>query len=126
PPGFAPPGGFPPKKKPPPHGPGDISNGPQFQGNGITLNAAGRLTNNGQLTAGNGTTALSGSGIAMNASGSLQAGGDVSRTRRGEFHSDAFPGPPGSRSLTAPGPAFNPHVVCACPLPPSPPPGPPQ
>ncbi|EJE9529917.1 Contact-dependent inhibitor A, partial [Escherichia coli] len=48
---------------------GDITNGATLQGNGITLNAAGRLTNNGQLTAGNGTTALSGSGIAMNASG---------------------------------------------------------
>lgn len=30
---------------------GDITNGATLQGNGITLNAAGRLTNNGQLTA---------------------------------------------------------------------------
>ncbi|EEW7875101.1 hypothetical protein D6I70_24270, partial [Escherichia coli] len=82
---------------------GDITNGATLQGNGITLNAAGRLTNNGQLTAGNGTTALSGSGIAMNASGSLQAGGDVSLTSRGDITLDGFTGTTGSLMLTAAG-----------------------
>ncbi|EIS8204995.1 contact-dependent inhibition toxin CdiA [Escherichia coli] len=92
---------------------GDITNGATLQGNGITLNAAGRLTNNGQLTAGNGTTALSGSGIAMNASGSLQAGGDVSLTSRGDITLDAFTGTTGSLMLTAAGAVINTALLYA-------------
>ncbi|EFF8196955.1 contact-dependent inhibition toxin CdiA [Escherichia coli] len=92
---------------------GDITNGATLQGNGITLNAAGRLTNNGQLTACNGTTALSGSGIAMNASGSLQAGGDVSLTSRGDITLDAFTGTTGSLMLTAAGAVINTALLYA-------------
>ncbi|EPN9274978.1 contact-dependent inhibition toxin CdiA [Escherichia coli] len=92
---------------------GDITNGATLQGNGITLNAAGRLTNNGQLSAGNGTTALSGSGIAMNASGSLQAGGDVSLTSRGDITLDAFTGTTGSLMLTAAGAVINTALLYA-------------
>ncbi len=92
---------------------GDITNGATLQGNGITLNAAGRLTNNGQLTAGNGTTALSGSGIAMNASGSLQAGGDVSLTSRGDITLDGFTGTAGSLVLTAAGAVINTALLYA-------------
>ncbi|EEZ1081162.1 contact-dependent inhibition toxin CdiA [Escherichia coli] len=92
---------------------GDITNGATLQGNGITLNAAGRLTNNGQLTAGNGTTALSGSGIAMNASGSLQAGGEVSLTSRGDITLDAFTGTTGSLMLTAAGSVINTSLLYA-------------
>ncbi|HAX5198511.1 TPA: contact-dependent inhibition toxin CdiA [Escherichia coli] len=92
---------------------GDITNGATLQGNGITLNAAGRLTNNGQLTAGNGTTALSGSGIAMNASGSLQAGGDVSLTSRGDITLDGFTGTTGSLVLTAAGAVINTALLYA-------------
>ncbi|EOB3983433.1 TPA: contact-dependent inhibition toxin CdiA [Escherichia coli] len=92
---------------------GYITNGATLQGNGITLNAAGRLTNNGQLTAGNGTTALSGSGIAMNASGSLQAGGDVSLTSRGDITLDAFTGTTGSLMLTAAGAVINTALLYA-------------
>lgn len=92
---------------------GDITNGATLQGNGITLNAAGRLTNNGQLTAGNGTTALSGSEIAMNASGSLQAGGDVSLTSRGDITLDAFTGTTGSLMLTAAGAVINTALLYA-------------
>ncbi|EPZ2875684.1 contact-dependent inhibition toxin CdiA, partial [Escherichia coli] len=92
---------------------GDITNGATLQGNGITLNAAGRLTNNGQLTAGNGTTALSGSGIAMNASGSLQAGGDVSLTSRGDITLDAFTGTTSSLMLTAAGSVINTALLYA-------------
>ncbi|ELK9448594.1 contact-dependent inhibition toxin CdiA [Escherichia coli] len=92
---------------------GDITNGATLQGNGITLNAAGRLTNNGQLTAGNGTTALSGSGIAMNASGSLQAGGDVSLSSRGDITLDAFTGTTGSLMLTAAGAVINTALLYA-------------
>ncbi|MGJ7782378.1 hemagglutinin repeat-containing protein, partial [Escherichia coli] len=92
---------------------GDITNGATLQGNGITLNAAGRLTNNGQLTAGNGTTALSGSGIAMNASGSLQAGGDVSLTSRGDITLDGFTGTTGSLMLTAAGSVINTALLYA-------------
>ncbi|EGI3979564.1 contact-dependent inhibition toxin CdiA, partial [Escherichia coli] len=92
---------------------GDITNGATLQGNGITLNAAGRLTNNGQLTAGNGTTALSGSGIAMNASGSLQAGGNVSLTSRGDITLDGFTGTTGSLVLTAAGSVINTALLYA-------------
>ncbi|HBA6777531.1 TPA: contact-dependent inhibition toxin CdiA [Escherichia coli] len=92
---------------------GDITNGATLRGNRITLNAAGRLTNNGQLTAGNGTTALSGSGIAMNASGSLQAGGDVSLTSRGDITLDGFTGTTGSLVLTAAGAVINTALLYA-------------
>ncbi|MBA7793894.1 hemagglutinin repeat-containing protein [Citrobacter sp. RHBSTW-01065] len=92
---------------------GDITNGATLQGNGITLNAAGRLTNNGQLTAGSGTTALSGSQIAMNASGSLQAGGDVSLTSRGNITLDGFTGTAGSLLLNATGAVINTALLYA-------------
>ncbi|WP_421672115.1 hemagglutinin repeat-containing protein [Raoultella terrigena] len=92
---------------------GDITNGATLQGNGITLNAAGKLTNNGQLTAGGGTTALSGSQIAMNASGSLQAGGDVSLTSRGNITLDGFTGTAGSLALTAVGSIVNTALLYA-------------
>jgi len=80
---------------------GDITNAGTLQGKGITLNAKGKLSNNGQLTAGSGTTSLSGSQIAMNASGSLQAGGDVSLTSLGNITLDGFTGTAGSLVLTA-------------------------
>ena len=92
---------------------GDITNGATLQGNGITLNAAGKLTNNGQLTAGSGTTALSGSQIAMNASGSLQAGGDASLTSRGNINLDGFTGTAGSLALTAAGSIVNTALLYA-------------
>lgn len=92
---------------------GDITNGATLQGNGITLNAAGKLTNNGQLTAGSGTTALSGSQIAMNASGSLQAGGDVSLTSRGNINLYGFTGTAGSLVLTAAGSIINTALLYA-------------
>ncbi|GEC66815.1 hemagglutinin-like protein [Raoultella terrigena] len=92
---------------------GDITNGATLQGNGITLNAAGKLTNNGQLSAGSGATALSGSQIAMNASGSLQAGGDVSLTSRGNITLDGFTGTAGSLALTAVGSIVNTALLYA-------------
>nr|WP_082079059.1 hemagglutinin repeat-containing protein [Raoultella terrigena] len=92
---------------------GDITNRATLQGNGITLNAAGKLTNNGQLTAGSGTTALSGSQIAMNASGSLQAGGDVSLTSLGNITLDGFTGTAGSLALTAAGSIVNTALLYA-------------
>ena len=92
---------------------GDITNGATLQGNGITLNAAGKLTNNGQLSAGSGATVLSGSQIAMNASGSLQAGGDVSLTSRGNITLDGFTGTAGSLALTAVGSIVNTALLYA-------------
>ncbi|WP_312773192.1 hemagglutinin repeat-containing protein [Atlantibacter hermannii] len=92
---------------------GNITNSSTLQGNGITLNAAGRLTNNGQLTAGSGTTALSGSQIAMNASGSLQAGGNVSLTSLGNITLDGFTGTAGSMALTAAGSIINTALLYA-------------
>ncbi|MRS17322.1 filamentous hemagglutinin N-terminal domain-containing protein [Enterobacteriaceae bacterium RIT691] len=92
---------------------GDITNASTLQGNGITLNAAGKLTNNGQLTAGSGTTALSGSQIAMDASGSLQAGGDVSLTSQSNITLDGFTGTAGSLLLSATGSIINTALLYA-------------
>ncbi|MCT4708742.1 hemagglutinin repeat-containing protein, partial [Enterobacteriaceae bacterium H11S18] len=92
---------------------GDITNAGTLQGKGITLNAKGKLSNNGQLTAGSGTTSLSGSQIAMNASGSLQAGGDVSLTSLGNITLDGFTGTAGSLVLTATGSLVNTALLYA-------------
>ena len=92
---------------------GDISNQSTLQGNGITLNAAGKVTNNGLITAGGGTTSLSGSEIAMNSSGSLQAGGDVSLTSQGDITLDGFTGTAGNMALTAVGSVINTALLYA-------------
>ena len=92
---------------------GDINNGATLQGNGITLNATGKLTNSGQLTAGSGSTALSASQIAMNGNGSLQAGGDVSLTSRGNITLDGFTGTAGNMVLTAAGSLINTALLYA-------------
>ncbi|ENV9336536.1 hemagglutinin repeat-containing protein [Klebsiella aerogenes] len=92
---------------------GDITNNATLQGDGITLDAAGKLTNNGQLTAGGGTTSLSGSQIAMNASGTLQAGGDVSLTSRGSIILDGFTGTAGNLLLNATGSIVNTALLYA-------------
>ncbi len=92
---------------------GDIVNQSTLQGNGITLNAAGKVTNNGLITAGGGTTALSGSEIAMNSSGSLQAGGDVSLTSQGDITLDGFTGTAGNMALTAAGSVINTALLYA-------------
>jgi filamentous hemagglutinin len=92
---------------------GDITNGATLQGNGITLSAAGSLTNNGQLTAGSGTTVLRGSQIALNASGSLQAGGDVSLTSQGDISLNGFTGTSGSLLLNAAGSIVNTALLYA-------------
>jgi|AGFS01.1.fsa_nt_gi filamentous haemagglutinin family N-terminal domain len=92
---------------------GDITSDATLQGDGITLNAAGTLTNNGQLTAGNGTTALSGSQITMNASGSLQAGGDVSLTSPGGITLNGFTGTAGNMVLTTAGSLINTALLYA-------------
>ncbi|WP_313824274.1 filamentous hemagglutinin N-terminal domain-containing protein, partial [Leclercia sp.] len=92
---------------------GDIVNQSTLQGNGITLNAAGKVTNNGLITAGGGTTSLSGSEIAMNSSGSLQAGGDVSLTSQGDITLDGFTGTAGNMALTAVGSVINTALLYA-------------
>ncbi|MEB6380839.1 hemagglutinin repeat-containing protein [Leclercia adecarboxylata] len=92
---------------------GDIVNQSILQGNGITLNAAGKVINNGQITAGGGTTSLSGSQIAMNNSGSLQAGGDVSLSSLGDITLDGFTGTAGNMALTAAGSVINTALLYA-------------
>ncbi|MDX6048878.1 hemagglutinin repeat-containing protein [Scandinavium sp. V105_1] len=92
---------------------GDITNGGTLQGNGITLNAAGNLSNNGHITAGSGTTALSGRSVAMNASGSLQAGGDVSLTSLGNITLEGFTGTAGNLVLNAPAAIINTALLYA-------------
>ena len=92
---------------------GDIVNQSTLQGNGITLNAAGKVTNNGLITAGGGTTSLSGSEIAMNSSGSLQAGGDVSLTSQGDITLDGFTGTAGNMAIAAAGSVINTALLYA-------------
>ncbi|HEY3588552.1 MAG TPA: Contact-dependent inhibitor A, partial [Buttiauxella sp.] len=92
---------------------GDITNSTTLQGNGITIDAAGTLTNNGQLTAGFGTTSLRGNQIVMNESGSLQAGGDVSLTSRGNITLNGFTGTAGSLTLNAAGVLLNTALLYA-------------
>lgn len=92
---------------------GDMTNAGTLQGDGITLNAVGRLTNSGQLTAGTGTTVLSGSQIAMNSSGSLQTGGDVNLTSRGNITLDGFTGTAGNMVLAATGSLINTALLYA-------------
>lgn len=92
---------------------GDIVNQSILQGNGITLNAAGKVINNGQITAGRGTTSLSGSQIAMNDSGSLQAGGDVSLSSLGDITLDGFTGTASNMVLTAVGSVINTALLYA-------------
>ncbi|WP_293545048.1 hemagglutinin repeat-containing protein [Pluralibacter sp.] len=92
---------------------GEMTNQGTVQGNGITLEAGGRFINNGQLKAGNGTSALSGSDVALNGSGSLQSGGDVSIASRSNITLNGFTGTAGSLLLSAPGAIVNTALLYA-------------
>jgi len=92
---------------------GEMTNQGTIQGNGITLEAGGRFINNGQLKAGNGTSALSGSDVALNGSGLLQSGGDVSIASRSNITLNGFTGTAGSLLLSAPGAIVNTALLYA-------------
>lgn len=92
---------------------GDITNNHILQGNGLTLNAGGRLVNNGSLTAGSGKSTLSGRQILLDTRGSLQAGGDVALDSAGDITLNGFTGTAGSLTLNTAGTLLNAALLYA-------------
>lgn len=92
---------------------GDITNNHTLQGNGLTLNAGGRLVNNGSLTAGSGKSTLSGRQILLDTRGSLQAGGDVALDSVGDITLNGFTGTAGSLTLNTAGTLLNAALLYA-------------
>ncbi|MCE0814296.1 hemagglutinin repeat-containing protein, partial [Buttiauxella sp. S04-F03] len=92
---------------------GAITNQSVMQGQAVNLTAGGVLTNNAQITIGNGSSTLSGSRIAMNAAGTLQAGGDVALNSRSDINVAGFTGTAGSLMLNAAGNIINTALLYA-------------
>ena len=92
---------------------GAIDNQSVMQGQAVNLRAGGQLTNNGQITTGNGSSTLSGSTIVLNANGSLQGGGDVTLLSRDAIAVNGFTGTRGSLTLSAPGSIVNTALLYA-------------
>ncbi|MCB6777011.1 MULTISPECIES: hemagglutinin repeat-containing protein [Citrobacter] len=92
---------------------GAIDNRSVLQGQSLNLAAGGQLSNNGQITTGNGVSYLSGSNVALNAAGTLQGGGDITLTSRGNISVDGFTGTRGSLTLNAPGAIVNTALLYA-------------
>ncbi|MDF7758528.1 hemagglutinin repeat-containing protein [Kosakonia cowanii] len=92
---------------------GAIDNQSVMQGQAVNLSAGGQLTNNGQITTGNGSSTLSGSTIVLNGNGSLQGGGDVTLSSRGAIAVNGFTGTRGSLTLSAPGSIINTALLYA-------------
>ena len=92
---------------------GAIDNQSVMQGQAVNLSAGGQLTNNGQITTGNGSSTLSGSTIVLNGNGSLQGGGDVTLLSRDAIAVNGFTGTRGSLTLSAPGNIVNTALLYA-------------
>ncbi|MBY4890744.1 hemagglutinin repeat-containing protein [Pantoea sp. DY-15] len=92
---------------------GAIDNQSTMQGNAVTISAGAQLTNSGQISIGNGSSALSGRSVLMNGSGSLQAGGDVALTSLGDLTLNGFAGTLGNLTLSAPGTIVNTALLYA-------------
>ena len=92
---------------------GAIDNRSVLQGQSLNLAAGGQLSNNGQITTGNGASHLSGSNVALNAAGTLQGGGDITLTSRGNISVAGFTGTRGSLTLNAPGAIVNTALLYA-------------
>ena len=92
---------------------GAITNQSVMQGQAVNLAAGGVLTNNAQITTGNGSSTLSGSRIALNTAGNLQAGGDVALNSRSDITVDGFTGTAGSLTLNAAGNIINTALLYA-------------
>jgi len=90
-----------------------ITNNGTVQGNSLVLNAGGALTNNGQLTAGDGNSAFSAQNILLNAAGSVSAGGDVVMTSLSDITINGFTGTAGSLTMNAAGMLLNPALIYA-------------
>ncbi|WP_052696968.1 hemagglutinin repeat-containing protein [Pantoea sp. SM3] len=92
---------------------GAIDNQGTLQGQVLTLNAGGDLSNNGQLTTGTGDSSLSGQRINMNGSGTLQGGGNVALTSRSDVALNGFTGTRGNLTITSPGSIVNTALLYA-------------
>ncbi|MGS0638793.1 hemagglutinin repeat-containing protein [Citrobacter sp. VF227] len=92
---------------------GAIDNRGVLQGQSLNLTAGGQLSNNGQITTGNGASYLSGDSVALNSAGTLQGGGDITLTSRGNISVDGFTGTRGSLTLSAPGTIVNTALLYA-------------
>lgn len=90
-----------------------IDNRSVLQGQSLNLAAGGQLSNNGQITTGNGASYLSGDSVALNAAGTLQGGGDITLTSRGNISVAGFTGTRGSLTLNAPGAIVNTALLYA-------------
>ncbi|ENM0556588.1 hemagglutinin repeat-containing protein [Salmonella enterica] len=92
---------------------GAVDNRSVLQGQSLNLTAGGQLSNNGQITTGNGVSYLSGDSVALNAAGTLQGGGDITLTSRGNISVAGFTGTRGSLTLNAPGAIVNTALLYA-------------
>ncbi|EHJ0335960.1 filamentous hemagglutinin N-terminal domain-containing protein [Salmonella enterica] len=92
---------------------GAIDNRSLLQGQSLNLAAGGQLSNNGQITTGNGVGYLSGDSVALNAAGTLQGSGDITLTSRGNISVDGFTGTRGSLTLNASGAIVNTALLYA-------------
>lgn len=92
---------------------GDITNTGMMQGNGLAINAGGKFTNSGQLTAGSASSTFSGQNILLNAAGTLSAGGDVAFTSLSDITVNGFTGTAGSLTMTAAGTLLNTALIYA-------------
>ncbi|HFQ9140657.1 TPA: hemagglutinin repeat-containing protein [Enterobacter cancerogenus] len=92
---------------------GDITNTGVMQGNGLAINAGGKFTNSGQLTAGNASSTFSAQSILLNAAGSLSAGGDVMFTSLSDMTVNGFTGTAGSLTMAAAGTLLNTALIYA-------------
>ncbi|EOB6051119.1 hemagglutinin repeat-containing protein [Salmonella enterica] len=92
---------------------GAIDNRSVLQGQSLNLAAGGQLSNNGQITTGNGVSYLRGDSVALNAAGTLQGGGDITLTSRGNISVAGFTGTRGSLTLNAPGAIVNTALLYA-------------
>ncbi|AUV25096.1 hemagglutinin repeat-containing protein [Citrobacter sp. RHBSTW-00678] len=92
---------------------GAIDNRSVLQGQSLNLTAGGQLSNNGQITTGNGASYLSGDSVALNTAGTLQGGGDITLASRGNISVSGFTGTRGSLTLNAPGAIVNTALLYA-------------
>lgn len=92
---------------------GAIDNQSVMQGQAVNVSAGGVLTNNNQITTGNGASTLSGSAVALNGAGSIQGGGDIAINSGSNITVNGFTGTRGSLTLSGPGSIINTALLYA-------------
>lgn len=92
---------------------GAIDNQSVMQGQAVNVSAGGVLTNNKQITTGNGASTLSGSAVTLNGAGSIQGGGDIAINSGSNITVNGFTGTRGSLTLSGPGSIINTALLYA-------------